>query len=112
LQQLYFSTNQSTAHRQPSAAPEAGSAAHWGNSRVHNHPSRTVLAATLKTAVVAVPVGSVANIAGAVELATQEPAVVEAGLVAEQAPVVVPDSDPVASWVRHLAWGTVGSAMQ
>jgi hypothetical protein len=69
----------------------------------------------LKTVVVAVPVGSVANTAAAVELATQEPAVVETGLVAEQAPVVavaVPDSDPVARWVRHLASGTVDFATQ
>jgi hypothetical protein len=81
-----------------------------------------VPAARLKTAVVGVPVGSVANTAGAVELATQEPAVGEAGLAAEQAPVVVvvvvvaavavPDSDPVASWVRRLASGTVDFATQ
>ena len=97
------STNQSTAHRQPSAERAVDSAAQTGSSLGHNPPSHKVRVAKLKIAVAEVLVDCVASTAAEVAPEAAEPAVAAAG---------APDSDflAAANSPLRLAWDTAGSA--
>jgi hypothetical protein len=105
---VYLSTNQSKAHRQPSAVERAtDSAVQMGNSQAHTHLSRKVLLATPKTvepaeALVAAVASTVVVVAA---LTAVEPAV---AVVAVGVLVVAPAEELVAG----LVWGMVGSATQ
>lgn len=105
---VYLSTNQSKAHRQPSAVERAtDSAVQMGNSQVHTHLSRKVLLATPKTvepaeALVAAVASTVVVVAA---LTAVEPAV---AVVA----VGVLVAAPAEKLVAGLVWGMVGSATQ
>lgn len=105
---VYLSTNQSKAHRQPSAVERAtDSAVQMGNSQAHTHLSRKVLLATPKTvepaeALVAAVASTVVVVAA---LTAVEPAV---AVVA----VGVLVAAPAEKLVAGLVWGMVGSATQ
>lgn len=104
---VYLSTNQSKAHRQPSAVERAtDSAVQMGNSQVHTHLSRKVLLATPKTVEPAEAlVAAVASTVVVAALTAVEPAV---AVVA----VGVLVAAPAEKLVAGLVWGMVGSATQ
>lgn len=109
---VYLSTNQSKAHRQPSAVERAtDSAVQMGNSQVHTHLSRKVLLATPKTvepaeALVAAVASTVVVVAA---LTAVEPAVEPAVAVVAVGVLV---AAPAEKLVAGLVWGMVGSATQ